>query len=119
MTIEEAAKHIRWALWHGGIYVPGPTANKANEALEYLTEQASKGPYDPVALYRDFSEERYAAGWMGSPEEDVGLQGEFREWVTGRIKGGYEYRLAVYERDALPVLERIIHEILRKPMGKP
>ena len=66
---------------------------------------------NPIDLYREFSDEMYAAGFMGMPEEDKGLQDEFAEWFRSKF-GHRECDLGDADLQSLPVLWRIVGEVV-------
>lgn len=60
-----------------------------------------------IELYREFSEDKYCAGWMGDAEEYVD---EFKEWLIDRLLYGEGEGVESYEREGLPALRVAFEE---------
>ncbi len=54
-----------------------------------------------VYLWRQFSDECYGMGWT---DVQPGTQKQFQDWLNGRLIGGQERKLAVFEREDLPAI---------------
>lgn len=61
-----------------------------------------------LALYRQYSEEVWSAGWMGRPEEQRGLAEGFAAWL--RYQNAPPQERAHYETAALPTLRQAWQE---------
>lgn len=71
--------------------------------------------WDLLNLYREFSEDTYAAGFMSSPERE---EGKFANWLVGALairKRQIRYGSQImedYEREGLPVFRRAYERAL-------
>ena len=60
-----------------------------------------------VRLYREYSQDMWAAGWMGQPEEEEHLADGFTAWLRNRNKEVQEkLDFVFYEESALPTLRK-------------
>lgn len=72
--------------------------------------------YGLLTLYRDFSMDRYCAGWMGFPEHDESLRTEFAQWLRERnlnnryLGPNMPHRLDSGEEASIPALVSAWHE---------
>ena len=68
-----------------------------------------------VYLWRQFSDECYDVGWT-----DVCLitQKQFKDWLNGRIVGGRERKLEIFEWEGLPAIREAYQSRLGEIAGK-
>jgi hypothetical protein len=60
-----------------------------------------------VALYRVYSDEVFAAGWIGSPESSPEQYRHFVDWLRRALTNpSAEWELAEYEEHDLPAIRR-------------
>ena len=80
-----------------------------------MTETTGKTDFELLRLYREFSEDTYAAGFMSHPEQNeeqfVGWLIDFLDEERRHVRLGTEI-MADYERAGVPVFRRAYERAL-------
>ena len=68
-----------------------------------------------VYLWRQFSDECYDVGWI---DVRPGTQKQFQDWLNGRLVGGQERKLELFEGKGLPAIREAYQSRLLEMAGK-